>query len=92
MKREDEWLRRIKSSKFNHGLVIYGVAYGLSFGFKLQSSSKYATISFTVCFAPKGRTDLDLDQAGTLWVPHPAVFRVRILTFLLLQCVCSGLG
>ena len=38
MRREDEWLRRIKSTKFENGLVIYGVAHGLSFGAKLRSS------------------------------------------------------
>jgi hypothetical protein len=38
MKREEEWLRRIKASTFTKGLFICGVAHGLSFGAKLQGS------------------------------------------------------
>jgi hypothetical protein len=37
MKREEEWIRRIKTSTFTKGLFICGVAHGLSFGAKLES-------------------------------------------------------
>src|SRR5258708_22898370 len=34
-KREEEWLRRIKASKFKKGLLICGAAHGLSLAFRL---------------------------------------------------------
>jgi len=38
IKREEVWLQRIKSQKFQNGLLICGIAQGLRFGVKLHSN------------------------------------------------------
>jgi len=38
IKREEVWLQRVRSQKFQNRLVICGIAHGLSFGVKLHSN------------------------------------------------------
>ncbi|MGH9692407.1 MAG: hypothetical protein ACRD4C_15235 [Candidatus Acidiferrales bacterium] len=37
-KREELWLRRLRETEFERGLVICGIGHGLSFAFRLQSA------------------------------------------------------
>jgi hypothetical protein len=46
-KREEEWLKRIQGSAFDHGLVICGVAHTLSFAFRLQSAGLHVINAYT---------------------------------------------